>query len=443
MPLRLALALDAPGARPGAAIGATVQVREVGAAAGAAAPDRTMRRPLPPQATNGGPLPLTVTAALLDLTCVETVDPARLAPAFAAGRPKPARPPGGGRGDARHLLAPAPVPLLGGAGEAVELAPGESRTWRAVARLPLDAPPTLAGAAVRVAYKLTASASYTEGGAGGEGERASSATVVTPLTVWPPRPSRLPPPGCLATGDAATVALVRYEPGQPLAGGARLAVVAARGGRAPPPPPPGLGLGRRLSSSADGGGGSGGAPAPAADGDAPSPAEPPQPPPPSFGRRVFALRGTHGEIARLTLAGPPDGQLAPGATLRGALDLRSAQPPAPACVRFAASLDCVERVADAWAVGDGLARRTVADEEGCETAHLSTTSFSLTLPPHAPPTLVTPLVSIGWVLRLEIGASAPGGEGGDASAAALPPPPLLEWELPLLVHASDADDDDG
>lgn len=396
------------------------------------------RRPLP-QATNGGPRAVTVTSVSLDLTCVETVDPARLAPSFGVGRPKPARPPGGGRGDARHLLGPAPVELLEG-GASAEVGPGESRAWRAAARLPAGAPPTLSGAAVRVAYKLIATASYQEGA--GEGKGGSlSATAAAPLAVRPPRPLARPPPGYLATGDAAVVDTVRYEPGHPLPGGARLAASPARGGggRAP-----WLGLGRRLSSMEGGSGGGAAvasAPAPAADGEPDATPRPPHPPP--FGRCVFALRGAASELAHLTLTGPPDGQLVPGGTLRGALALRG-EAECATLVRFAASLDCIERVAAPWAVGDGLARRTVADEDSGEAAHLLATSFSLTLPPHATPSVSTPLVTVTWVLRLEIGAGAAPAEGGGGGAAAssAPPPPLLEWELPLLVYAPDDDDED-
>jgi len=238
---------------------------------------------------------------------------------------------------------------------------------------------------------------------------------------------------------------------------------------------------------------------------------PPPPPPPVASARSFNLRAPGGTLARLTLHGPPDGlPLTPGATLRGTLDLRPSQqrapepsspanggaaaadgdgkaerekapppPPPPICARFAVALESVEAVASKWAIrgagGGGAASRRVAaaDEAAAACAHLRLAHFELAVPPDAPLSQATPLVSVRWALRLEMAASHdydPGGGGrgggdgeeddGDQGSLwarspssqrrpgapatplppprpTLPPPPLLEWELPIAVVAFD------
>ena len=367
------------------------------------------------------------------------MDPARLVASYSTGRPPPSKPATGGRGDARPLLSIPAVPLIDAADV---LEPGEKRVWRVSGALPPRAPPTVGGVAVKVGYRLAASARHAVS-SGDPGAPATGpwtdARAAVPVVVWPHPPRSRPPPGALAVGTAAAATgVVQYEPGCAVAGGS-LAVVevapsaagAAAAARAAAADAPALALSpvqRRASASHDGADGSG-------DGGGGGTAEAaPQ-------RPTFVLRGAGGaELARLTLTAPPDGWLVPGATLRGALDLSAAAAAGdgagPVAVRYTASLETIETLAPAFApppprgapsASRGVVRRAVVDEVRDEVAHLLATDFALSVPPLATPTLATPLASTAWMLRLEVAAS--GGGGG------APPPPLLEWELPVAVYA--------
>ena len=108
-------------------------------------------------------------------------------------------------------------------------------------------------------------------------------------------------------------------------------------------------------------------------------------------------------------------------------------------------------------------------------AHLRLAHFELSVPPDAPLSQATPLVSVRWALRLEMAASRDydepyaggGGRGGSGDGEdddrglwarspssqrpgapatppprqTPPPPPLLEWELPIAVVAPAAFDE--
>lgn len=78
--------------------------------------------------------------------------------------------------------------------------------------------------------------------------------------------------------------------------------------------------------------------------------------------------------------------------------------------------------------------RKVHDECAEVTAHLAESHFLFSVPPDAEVSFSTPLVSVRWLLRLELVVLPTLALAGDAPPAASSPPQRMHWVMPLVVR---------
>eukprot|EP00877_Chromochloris_zofingiensis_P009890 jgi/Chrzof1/5154/Cz15g13160.t1 len=152
--------------------------------------------------------------------------------------------------------------------------------------------------------------------------------------------------------------------------------------------------------------------------------------------RTYNLRAGDFPLVRVTAHPPLESLLQPGGTVGVLLDFRVAHGPEsdpdqqPRCLQLVALLEAEEIVHAPYTHGktgtDSTSMRKLYSEQQELTAHLLTSQFLFSIPPNAPPSFRTSMVSHRWVLRFELTLGVP--KKGVKQTTE-----QIVWMLPLIV----------
>lgn len=168
----------------------------------------------------------------------------------------------------------------------------------------------------------------------------------------------------------------------------------------------------------------------------------------SVTHKTYNLKLGDKNLVRFSLNPGMPQELHPGATFGGILDFHDCHSPSEGhasgkkCLSVNIMLETEEEIDHAWLPSsfksrDGCTIRKLYCEHVEVTADVVVTNFVFSVPPSAPSSFRTPLMTLRWVLRFEFMVGTPGQVD---SLGTIQKPVAqcesLEWKLPVLVRAS-------
>ncbi|GMH41044.1 hypothetical protein BSKO_08954 [Bryopsis sp. KO-2023] len=160
-------------------------------------------------------------------------------------------------------------------------------------------------------------------------------------------------------------------------------------------------------------------------------------------QKTYNLRLGDQNLVRFSLNPGLNQELHPGSTFGGVLDFRESVGSSAAtgkqCISVSVMLETEEEIQQAWLppslkARDGCVIRRLYCEHVELTTDVLMTSFSFSIPPGAPCSFRTPLLTLRWVLSFEFTV----GEAGQVDSAGIIRKPnnrceQLNWRLPVTV----------